>query len=268
LHCWFGRLKSPSSRITEENAKFEWTSRHDEVFQLCKNAVIKQCLAHFDTNAATFLYVDAGPKGVSAILMQIQNNQLRIISTASHSLITSELNNSQVDKEIFSAVWGLLHFKWYLIGMPFKIRCDNLPVCQLLDKQIDTKRKMTSRHQTWRSKIAAFNYEMEHIKSEDNYADFLSRCHDSYSTNTSHMETLYEVEVLANITRICALSETHSIKTSIAKVTIEDIIKASISDNTLNELRISINSGSLLDKSNAYFSILTKNIYSKQIVSC
>ena len=116
-----------------------------------------------------------------------------LIAASSHSLTQAEINYSQGDKELFAAVWGILHFSWYLLGHCFILVTDNKACSELLDKKYNTKRETPKRLESWRSKIHGFYYTIELVRSKDNIADFMSRCHNKKQYDTAEMQTIYMV---------------------------------------------------------------------------
>lgn len=199
---WFGKriiglanMRAPLQALLKQNIIFIWRQEEQLAFDSIKNSIIEGCLAHFNPKLLTKLYVDAGPKGVAAVLTQIKKECRLMVAAASHSSTQPEQNYPQVDKELFAAVWGVLHFRWYLLGHYFVLVTDNKAVSELLSKKYDTKRKAPLRLESWRSKLHGFSYDTELCTSNQNIADFMSRCHNDKSENTLNMSTIYAVRI-------------------------------------------------------------------------
>lgn len=127
----------------------------------------------------TELWVDAGPQGVSAFIVQTDKNNKNIrhlVSCASRTFTKSECNYSQVEKESFACVWAILHFHIYLFGSKFTLVTDNRAASIIFDKQLDSNRKTPLRIQVWRSKLTQYNFDTKLIEGVNNIADYLSRC--------------------------------------------------------------------------------------------
>ncbi len=183
-------LRAPLQPLIKKGAIFKWDSDQQKAFENIKEAVMEDCLEYFCPKRITKLYVDGGPKGVSAVLVQVKNGHDRIVACGSHALGTSQQNYSQIDKEVYSAVWGMGHYQEQLINCPFKLITDNKAVKDLLDRLVDTKRKTRKRIASWRSNIAEFRYEVILCKSEENIADFLSRCHSNRQCPNFDLKTI------------------------------------------------------------------------------
>ena len=71
--------------------------------------------------------VDGSPFGLGAILAQreYQDHQYKIISYASRPLTPVERRYSQTDIEGLSLVWGIEHFRLFLIDSEFDIITDH-----------------------------------------------------------------------------------------------------------------------------------------------
>ena len=134
-------------------------------------------MAHFDPQRKSQLWVDAGPTGTAAYIIQLDHNNVPyLVSCASRSFSKSESNYSQVEKEAFAALWGCEHYHIYLYGNEFDLYTDNRAVSIILDTDSESRRKTPVRLQLWRSRLTQYDFKTKLIKSEENIADYLSRC--------------------------------------------------------------------------------------------
>ena len=71
--------------------------------------------------------VDASPVGISAILAQREQDspQYKVIAYASRSLTPVETRYSQTDQEGLALVWGIEHFRLFLLGAEFDVITDH-----------------------------------------------------------------------------------------------------------------------------------------------
>lgn len=173
------QISEPLRNLLKKGATFDWNQSHQESFEKIKSNLITESLSHFDITRKTQVWVDAGPKGASAYIVQINNhdpNKKYLITCASRSFSKSELNYSQVEKEAFASLWACEHFHIYLFGCIFELVTDNRAVSIILDKDSDSRRRTPIRLQLWRSRLNQYNFTTKLVKSELNIADYLSRC--------------------------------------------------------------------------------------------
>ena len=80
-------------------------------------------MAYFDTSERTMIIVDRSPFELGAILAERerQGQQYNIIAYASRPLIPVERRYSQTDIKGLSLVWGIEHFRLFLIGSEFDV---------------------------------------------------------------------------------------------------------------------------------------------------
>ena len=64
---------APLRELLKPGATYDWTSVHQKAFENIKSNIISNCLSHFDTARNTELWVDVGPDGTSAYIIQIDD---------------------------------------------------------------------------------------------------------------------------------------------------------------------------------------------------
>ena len=97
-------MASPLTKLTMKNAKFDWTSRCDEVFQeLKKRLTTAPVLVIINGNQGLSVYTDACGDGVGAILMQ----NGKVVAYASRQLRPHEKNYPTHDLELLAVVFAL-----------------------------------------------------------------------------------------------------------------------------------------------------------------
>jgi hypothetical protein len=97
----YSTLTAPLRELTTKNARYEWTSVHQQAFESIKQAIQKDCIMHFyNPEQQTQLTVDASPVGLGAILsnMDSQGN-VHNVAYASRSLSIVEQKYSQTERE-------------------------------------------------------------------------------------------------------------------------------------------------------------------------
>ena len=125
----FATITAPLRILTKKNAKFEWTSTHQDAYDQLTSALSSApCMAYFSKHKDTFITVDASPVGLSAILSQKtkgRDDDEKVIAYASRSLTDTEMRYSQSEKEALAIVWGVEHFHIYVYGHEFVLVTDH-----------------------------------------------------------------------------------------------------------------------------------------------
>ena len=117
------RAKKEATTVTQTEPRiFEWTTKHQEVFDALKEALsTAPVLGYPDFSREFILEIDASLKGLGAILSQQgKDGQIRVIAYASCSLHPSErsmCNYSSAKLELLVLKWAVTEkFRDYLLG--------------------------------------------------------------------------------------------------------------------------------------------------------
>lgn len=156
----------------------EWTEARKQAFEDLKHILCEpKALAFFDVKAQSILYTDASPTGIGAVLIQIQDGVEKPIAYASKSLTPTERRYPQTQREALGAVWGIERFYYYLYGAKFKLKTDYraLKFIWKLNDISSSSKRAVSRAESYALRLMPFDFEIEHVKGEDNIADCLSR---------------------------------------------------------------------------------------------
>ena len=84
-------------KLLQEDKDYIWTETHEQAFNNLKQSLSNEsCLSHFDNRGETFVYTDASPHGISAILLQKSRKQAncKIVAYSSRALPSAEKNYS------------------------------------------------------------------------------------------------------------------------------------------------------------------------------
>lgn len=127
----FSECTSALRNLTLPNQKFQWLPIHQLEFEslkqmLCSPPILKL----FDPSKEILLKVDASDKAVAAILVQLHNNKECVVAYASKALSKSQQKWSTTNKELFSIVFGIKHFKQFL-EQPFTVITDHHSLCYI-----------------------------------------------------------------------------------------------------------------------------------------
>ena len=131
--------------------------------------------------------MDASPVGLSAILTQVDaNNIRRIISYASRSLSDIEQRFSQTEREELACVWACEHYHRYIYGAPtFDLITDHQPL-QVIYR--NPRAKLPARIKRWGLRLMPYSFKVVHCQGRQNPADYCSR-HPNPSTQCRERTT-------------------------------------------------------------------------------
>ncbi|XP_036348039.1 uncharacterized protein K02A2.6-like [Rhagoletis pomonella] len=170
-------IASPLYELLKNNKKFVWTPECSNAISNLKEALKSdRCLGHFSSNCRTRLTVDASPIGLGAVLSQIDpSGNERPIEYASRKLSNTERRYSQLDKEAAAILFGVKKFHHYLYGRSFDLVTDNKPLHYILGPKKGIPQTAANRLQRIALTLSAYDFTINHVKSEANVADFFSR---------------------------------------------------------------------------------------------
>ncbi|KAI4293215.1 hypothetical protein PAPHI01_2489 [Pancytospora philotis] len=116
------------------------------------------------------LTTDASELGVGAVLSQIQEEEERPIAFYSALHSGAEQRYSTTEQELLAIVSAVRHFRYYLLGRPFKLRTDHKALVYLWQSKDKNNRLFR-----WAIQLQEFSFELEYLKGAENYSDVLSR---------------------------------------------------------------------------------------------
>ncbi|XP_062538450.1 uncharacterized protein LOC134206739 [Armigeres subalbatus] len=170
----FAEISSPLWAVI---SSLNWTSG----IRLIKDRIIHSTvsLGFFSQNDKTFLYTDASPRALGAVLVQQnQDGSNRIISFASKSLTPTEKKYAQNQREALSAVWAVEHFSYFLLGRHFVLRTDAQGMAFILRRTREESKRALTRADGWALRLSPYNYDIEYIRGHENIADPSSRLYE------------------------------------------------------------------------------------------
>ena len=171
----YATIAAPLSQLTRKNVTFKWKLEHQRAFDKMKKALTQTLvMAYFDTSKRTMVIVDGSPFRLGAILAQkeLQGQRYNIIAYASRPLTPVERRYSQTDIEGLSLVWGIEHFRLFLIGSEFDVITDHKALESILN---NPKSKPPARIESWMMRLQPYNFKVIHKKGSLNESDYMSR---------------------------------------------------------------------------------------------
>lgn len=173
----FATIAKPLWDAAKER-EFSWGPLQEEAFVKLKSAIVAHTATQgfFNVSDSTYLYTDASPVALGAVLVQIDEaGKQRIIAFASKLLSPTESRYPQTQKEALGIVWGAEHFWFYLLGRPFTIRTDAEGITFLFTKERTSASRILSRAAGWALRLSRFDFKVEYIQGKLNIADPSSR---------------------------------------------------------------------------------------------
>lgn len=165
-------LSEPLRNLTRHTVPFKFGIKEKHAFEKLKAALASHdTLGFFDLESQTKVIADAGPVGLGAVLIQIQNGAPRVISYANRSLTDVERRYSQTEKESLALVWACERFQSYLIGIRFDLLTDHRPLLGIYSR----RSKPSARIERWVLRLQPFDFNVVYIRGKYNIADPLSR---------------------------------------------------------------------------------------------
>ena len=120
------RCISPSPIERTTSSRYSWTKERDNAFKAAK-IVAPNVLIHYP-NLPIRLAGNASAYGVGAVISHVMDDGNEWpIAFASRTLLPSEKNYSQVEKEALSLIFGISKFHTYLYGRKFLLVTDHKP---------------------------------------------------------------------------------------------------------------------------------------------
>lgn len=173
----FAKMAKPLWDASIEG-QFTWKDEQEKAFRNVREAIVKCTTTQgfFSNTDETFLYTDASPVALGAVLVQRNpEGKYRIIAFASKLLSPTERRYSQCQREALGIVWGSEHFWYYLVGRKFTIRTDAQGISFILKRDCTQAKRIMRRSDAWALRMEGFDYSVEYVKGESNIADPSSR---------------------------------------------------------------------------------------------
>jgi len=142
-------------------------------------------LKFFDVNAESTLSVDASGYSIGAVLHQTDaDGNVRPVGFYSRRLTDVEMKYSIYDRELVGLRDGVLHFRHWLLGVPFRVKTDHCSLRWLMSQP-----ELTGQRQRWLTVLQEFRItEIVHVAGAVNVvADVLSRYPDPQGQSYDHL---------------------------------------------------------------------------------
>ena len=165
--------------LLRKDTVFSWDKLANDSFDKCKDLIAKSTLLlPFLIKDRLVIYIDAAKVGIAAILGKTENNIFKPIFFASRCTTDAESRYSQFDLEALSLVYAFTKFHKFAYGTDIIVFTDCKALLGVFFS--DTKRKLDDKLSPRVTRYVVFmsrhSYQLHHVSSNHNIADFLSRC--------------------------------------------------------------------------------------------
>ena len=171
------QLLFPLNCLLQKDVSLEWSEDCEKAFQKVKDVLSStDFLLHYDPNIPV-VECDASPFGVGACLLQKEKSGFfRPVAFVSRSLVASERNYTQIEREALSIVFAVKRLHQYLYGRHFTLKTDHKPLLKIFGEKSGLPCVTAARLECWAVTLSSYSYSIQYIKGSDNVIpDCLSR---------------------------------------------------------------------------------------------
>lgn len=171
----YSTITYPLRSLLKNDTDYKWSNECEEAFTKLKAAISSDtCITYFDNRKDTFLFTDASPYGISAIVLQKSPSEkdAKIVSFSSRALTKTEMNYAQIERECLALVYGCERNRLYLLGRQFTAYNDHKALVNILN---NPKSTIPLRIERLSLRLQGYQFLLKHVKSEDNISDYPSR---------------------------------------------------------------------------------------------
>ncbi|XP_062538746.1 uncharacterized protein K02A2.6-like [Armigeres subalbatus] len=194
----FADIASPLWAATRADG-WIWGLEQESAFRNLKEQIMNCTisLGYFSEKHKTFLYTDASPNALGAVLVQQDSDHPpRVISFASKALTPTEKRYPQNQREALATVWAVEHFAFFLLGRPFVIRTDAQGVTFILNRTRENSKRALTRADGWALRLSPYKFDVEYVCGRDNIADPSSRLYEGEDEPFAEDFSPWEIAVL------------------------------------------------------------------------
>ena len=138
----FAFYSSPLSDLLKKNAKFVWTSEHQENFEHLRDCLCSMpVLRHPDFKKDFEVHTDACTNSIAGILMQRGKDNIPYpVAYFSRKLRSEETKYPVIELEALAIIASIKNFHYYLYGRKFTIVTDHMPLRTVFENQTKNAR--------------------------------------------------------------------------------------------------------------------------------
>ncbi|XP_062710950.1 uncharacterized protein K02A2.6-like [Aedes albopictus] len=231
-------LTTPLRSLLRKGVRFQWTIGHQKAFTKIKEVLSSsKNLGFYSPSDKTILIADASRTGLGAVLLQERDNKKRVICYISKGLSEAEKAYAQNEKEALALVWATKRLEIYLRGMEFYLLTDHQPLKTIFG----SNHRSCPRIERWALRLQSFRFKIVHVPGKTNIADPLSRLPQFRECTT------YDQSGESMLMSIVELAKP-------AAVTITDVVKATLDDEELVDVKQALRTGVWPERIKRYLS--------------
>ena len=171
-------LLHPLNKLLCKDTPWKWSQECTDTFSQAKEKIVSpNVLVHYDPSLPIRLAGDASAYGIGAVISHVmKDGKERPIAFASRTLLPSEQNYAQLEKEALSLIFGVSKFHTYLYGRHFTLVTDHKPLTVILGPKKGIPPMAAARLQRWAVCLSAYSYDIKFKPTAQHCnADGLSR---------------------------------------------------------------------------------------------
>lgn len=162
--------------LARYDSKFHWGREQQHAFNELKEKLSNESiLGYYDPIDKTQWIADASSVGLGSVLVQINDDGIRIIEWESRSLTETEKRYCQTEKEALALVWAVERHHFYVYGRVFDLITDH----RALEVIFGPKSRPCARIERWVLRLQSYKYNIIYKPGRSNIADPFSRLCDA-----------------------------------------------------------------------------------------
>ena len=226
-------LRAPLNELLKKDKSWDWSTECQEAFDKIKEALtLDLFLTHFDSNLELIVACDTSSYGVGAcILHKMPDGTNKPIAYASRTLLPTERNYLQIEKEALGIIFAVTKFHRYLHGRHFVLQTDHKPLLTIFGSKKGLLTHTANRLQRWGAILLNYDFKMEFLPSQKlGHADGLSRL-------IPKMQEPLEDTVIASLHTESIMSTVLGNTVKELPVTLEEIRKEAAKDEFVTQIK-------------------------------
>jgi hypothetical protein len=142
----FNTIAHPFYALLKKDVACTWSEEAKEAFNTFKEKLLEfPILRRLDFSKVFIIHINWNAFGIGAILGQLdEEGKEYVITYASRNNNKAESNYSSYERECFTIVWVVIHFRPYLYGTKFTLYIDHQPI-----KWLMTNNKLIGKLTRW-----------------------------------------------------------------------------------------------------------------------
>ena len=162
----FAKIAKPSTLLTHQQVKFDWTPTHHEAFLNLKESITQApILCYPDPKKRHIVYTDASDDACRAQLSQVHNGTEFPIAFLSHTFLETQRKWSTTEQGAYGVYYAITKWNYYLQGVDIIIRNDHKPLTKFLNGK-----NANNKVNRWELELATYNITFEWISGAHNKA--------------------------------------------------------------------------------------------------